>query len=187
MTSDKKVIEIHGVLQKPLEIGSSAFILEDNGIRRTSTVLEYKQVSENEIHFETLNTIYHLRLKQNKSLCGVILKHMIQTAEKSNLQNEGRKFVLVTKLKSTGSYTAAVMVRHVPFAVMLKTVLWSTPVMHTLMEWKSIIIRISKWLFNILMKTSEEYLILSVCGCSKEEHSKTEMKSKAFLRTVRFA
>lgn len=71
MTSDKKVIEIHGVLQKPLEIGSSAFILEDNGIRRTSTVLEYKQVSENEIHFETLNTIYHLRLKQNKSLCGV--------------------------------------------------------------------------------------------------------------------
>lgn len=69
------------------------FILEDNGIRRTSTVLEYKQVSENEIRFETLNTIYHLRLKQNKSLCGVILKHMIQTAEKSNLQNEGRKFV----------------------------------------------------------------------------------------------
>ena len=48
MTSDKKVIEIHGVLQKPLEIGSSAFILEDNGIRRTSTVLEYKQVSEND-------------------------------------------------------------------------------------------------------------------------------------------
>ena len=83
MTSDKKVIEIHGVLQKPLEIGSSAFILEDNGIRRTSTILEYKQVSENEIHFETLNTIYHLRLKQNKSLCGVILKHMIKTAEKS--------------------------------------------------------------------------------------------------------
>lgn len=90
MTSDKKVIEIHGVLQKPLKIGSSAFILEDNGIRRTSTVLEYKQVSENEIHFETLNTIYHLQLKQNKTLCGVILKHMIQTAEKSNLQNEGR-------------------------------------------------------------------------------------------------
>ena len=162
MTSDKKVIEIHGVLQKPLEIGSSAFILEDNGIRRTSTVLEYKQVSENEIHFETLNTIYHLRLKQNKTLCKVMLK-------------------------STGSYTVAVMVRHVPFAVMLKTVLWSTPVMHTLMEWKSIIIRISKWLFNTLMKTLEEYLILSVCGCSKEEHSKTEMKSKAFLRTVRFA
>lgn len=72
MTSDKKVIEIHGVLQKPLEIGTAAFILEDNGIRRTSAVLEYKQVSENEIHFETLNTIYHLRLKQNKSLCGVI-------------------------------------------------------------------------------------------------------------------
>lgn len=93
MTSDKKVIEIHGVFQKPLEIGSSAFILENNGIRRTSTVLEYKQVSENEIRFETLNTIYHLRLKQNKSLCGVILKHMIQTAEKSNLQNEGRKFI----------------------------------------------------------------------------------------------
>ena len=77
MTSDKKVIEIHGVLQKPLEIGTAAFILEDNGIRRTSAVLEYKQVSENEIHFETLNTIYHLRLKQNKSLCGVILKHMM--------------------------------------------------------------------------------------------------------------
>ena len=67
MTSDKKVIEIHGVLQKPLEIGSSTFILEDNGIRRTSTVLEYKQVSENEIHFETLNTIYHLRTMSIKS------------------------------------------------------------------------------------------------------------------------
>lgn len=93
MTSNKKVIEIHGVLQKPLEIGSSAFILEDNGIRRTSTVLEYKQVSENEIRFETLNTIYHLRLNQNKRLCGVILKHMIKAVEKSNLQNEGRNML----------------------------------------------------------------------------------------------
>mgnify|MGYP000093448650 CR=1 FL=1 len=89
MTSDKKVIEIHGVLQKPLEIGTAAFILEDNGIRRTSAVLEYKQVSENEIHFETLNTIYHLRLKQNKTLCGVILKHMIQTAKNQICKMKG--------------------------------------------------------------------------------------------------
>ena len=40
MTSDKKVIEIHGVPQKPLEIGTAAFILEDNGIRITSAVIE---------------------------------------------------------------------------------------------------------------------------------------------------
>lgn len=60
----KKSLEITGRLIYPLEIGAVAFISEGDGMRRTSTVLSMENVSQTEVRFETLNTLYLLHLVQ---------------------------------------------------------------------------------------------------------------------------
>lgn len=62
MKSEKKNIEIIGQLLYPIVVGSSAFIHEADGVRRTSTVLSLDRISQTEIQFETRNTNYHLHL-----------------------------------------------------------------------------------------------------------------------------
>lgn len=62
MNPQKKNIEITGRLLFPMVVGSTAFIAEAEGMRRTSTVLCMEQVSAEEIRFETVNTNYRLHL-----------------------------------------------------------------------------------------------------------------------------
>ena len=59
---NKKTLEIKGSPIYPVAVGMSAFISEDGGVRRTSTVLKVKKVSPAEIRFETRNTNYCLHL-----------------------------------------------------------------------------------------------------------------------------
>ena len=64
MDSQKKSLEISGRLLSPLKIGAAAMIAEKDGVRRTSRVLSMKQISEEEIRFETLNTCYLLHITE---------------------------------------------------------------------------------------------------------------------------
>lgn len=56
----KKVIEITGIPLFPIETGAIAIIYNGNNLRKTSTVLDVQKISQTEINFETLNTLYHL-------------------------------------------------------------------------------------------------------------------------------
>lgn len=62
---NKKTMEISGTLLYPVTVGMAAFISEESGMRRTSTVLNVQKLSQAEIQFETRNTFYHLHLTQN--------------------------------------------------------------------------------------------------------------------------
>lgn len=62
MNPQKKNIEITGRLLFPMAVGLNAFIAEEKGMRRTSTVLCMERVSTEEIQFETVNTNYRLHL-----------------------------------------------------------------------------------------------------------------------------
>lgn len=62
MNPQKKNIEITGRLLFPMTVGLNAFISEEKGMRRTSTVLRMERVSAEEIQFETVNTNYRLHL-----------------------------------------------------------------------------------------------------------------------------
>jgi hypothetical protein len=55
---NKKVVFINGTLLLPLKIGARATIFKDDEIIRTSTVEAIKQVTQNNITFETQNSIY---------------------------------------------------------------------------------------------------------------------------------
>lgn len=61
MNPHKKNIELTGSLIYPIEIG------EADGMRMTSTVLRTEKISAQEICFETVNTNYHLHVKQEVS------------------------------------------------------------------------------------------------------------------------
>ena len=64
----KRCVYLHtGSLIYPIEVGEAAFIREADGMRRTSTVLRTKKISAQEICFETVNTNYHLHMKQEVS------------------------------------------------------------------------------------------------------------------------
>lgn len=67
MNPHKKNIELTGSLIYPIEVGEAAFIREADGMRMTSTVLRTKKISAQEICFETVNTNYHLHVKQEVS------------------------------------------------------------------------------------------------------------------------
>ncbi len=62
MNSNKKSIEITGRPIFPITVGTSAFIHEADGTRRTSTVLSLEKNSRTEVQFETCNTNYRLHL-----------------------------------------------------------------------------------------------------------------------------
>ena len=63
MNQQKKTLCIAGSMLLPIEIGEPALIREhDGGYRCTSTVLSMDKVSEDEIKFETQNTLYMLHL-----------------------------------------------------------------------------------------------------------------------------
>lgn len=79
----KKIIEITGEALFPIKVGENAIISEDgSNTRRTSTVINVKEISKNEIHFETRNSIYHLHKQpeKSKSIAGTILLHMLRKA-----------------------------------------------------------------------------------------------------------
>lgn len=61
MMKQKKLIEITGRLVFPIKIGASALIEENEGLRKTSTVLRVKN-SQSEIQFETMYTNYLLHI-----------------------------------------------------------------------------------------------------------------------------
>ena len=67
MNPQKKNIELTGSLIYPIEVGEAAFIREADGMRMTSTVLRTEKISAQGICFETVNTNYHLHVKQEVS------------------------------------------------------------------------------------------------------------------------
>ena len=66
MNYTKKMLEITGCLIYPITVGESAFIHEEEGIRRTSTVLSMEKISQSDVRFETRNTRYLLHLPSGK-------------------------------------------------------------------------------------------------------------------------
>lgn len=66
MDHKKKSLEINGRPIFPIEAGTSAFISEPDGMRRTSTVLRVEKISSGEIFFETRNTLYRLHLEKQE-------------------------------------------------------------------------------------------------------------------------
>ena len=63
MDHQKKNLEITGWPIFPVVIGDVAYICEADTLRRTSTVLHLEQISDQEIRFETKNTIYLLHCR----------------------------------------------------------------------------------------------------------------------------
>jgi len=53
---------ITGTLLYPIVIGEPAFIYQDSGLTRTTTVTTVSKISTTEIRFETRNTKYVLQL-----------------------------------------------------------------------------------------------------------------------------
>ena len=60
---NKKTIQICGAVLEPLAVGKPAYIRESDGsYRKTSIIQNMESVSVDEIHFETKNSLYELRL-----------------------------------------------------------------------------------------------------------------------------
>lgn len=55
----KKVIEITGIPIFPIETGAIAIIYDGDNVRKTSVVMDVQKISQTEMNFETLNTLYH--------------------------------------------------------------------------------------------------------------------------------
>lgn len=55
----KKVIEITGIPLFPIETGAIAIIYDGDIVRKTSVVVGVQKISQTEMNFETLNTLYH--------------------------------------------------------------------------------------------------------------------------------
>lgn len=55
----KKVIEITGIPLFPIETGAIAIIYDGDNVRKTSVVMDVQKISQTEMNFETLNTLYH--------------------------------------------------------------------------------------------------------------------------------
>lgn len=76
----KKDIQITGSPLYPIVKGSSAMITKnDGGTTRTSRVVKVIKVSDTDIQFETLNSVYHLHIKDSP-LSGMMVKqtfHML--------------------------------------------------------------------------------------------------------------
>lgn len=62
MTNMKISKIITGTLLYPIVIGEPAFIYQDSGLTRTTTVTTVSKISTTEIRFETRNTKYVLQL-----------------------------------------------------------------------------------------------------------------------------
>lgn len=58
----KKSATLEGLLMHPLFVGACALILHAGKIIRTSSVVAIHDASADQIRFETLNTLYTLRL-----------------------------------------------------------------------------------------------------------------------------
>lgn len=71
MDNTKKMLEITGSLVYPITVGESAFIHEEEGIRRTSTVLSMEKMSPSEVFFETRNTKYLLHMSSGMEVSAV--------------------------------------------------------------------------------------------------------------------
>lgn len=79
----KPVIEITGKAVYPIAVNQPALISESGGhTRRTSTVISVDVISDSETHFETKNSIYHLRAKPQEPLAAVMLKKMFEMRER---------------------------------------------------------------------------------------------------------
>lgn len=63
----KKNLEIVGQPMYPITVGHFAWIRESDGVRRTSPVVSLERISQSEVHFETVNTLYHLRIADASS------------------------------------------------------------------------------------------------------------------------
>lgn len=59
-TNEKAVRVLSGALMRPLAIGSSAVIVHQGKLTRTSRIVAIHRCSAEEVWFETLNTKYHL-------------------------------------------------------------------------------------------------------------------------------
>lgn len=63
MNATKKKAEVTGRLLYPLVIGMSAYIKEEDGILKTSRVVQVDNVTAAQASFETLNTNYCMHFK----------------------------------------------------------------------------------------------------------------------------
>mgnify|MGYP001093739345 CR=1 FL=1 len=59
-TEIKTAKTLHGVLMRPLAVGTKAVIVHGGQITLTSRVVAIHSRTEDEIHFETQNSEYHL-------------------------------------------------------------------------------------------------------------------------------
>lgn len=56
----KKTTIMEGVLMSPLALGRRALVFTQGRLMRTSTVVAIHDISDEQIHFETMNTNYTL-------------------------------------------------------------------------------------------------------------------------------
>lgn len=63
MKSKKKEIYLDGSLLRPLSIGQGALLQSGGKVYHTSRVLAIHEQNEECIHFETLNSEYHLSMR----------------------------------------------------------------------------------------------------------------------------
>ena len=59
---EKKKIMLCGTLLFPITIGEPAVFAAEGNLYRTSTVVALHEQTEDTIHFETINTHYHLSM-----------------------------------------------------------------------------------------------------------------------------
>lgn len=64
--NNKRCIEITGQPLYPIAVGQLAWIQEQDGIRRTTSVERVEPISQSEMRFETRNTVYLLRVPANR-------------------------------------------------------------------------------------------------------------------------
>ena len=77
--TDKKEITITGSAVIPITVGEVAFIAESDGsTRRTSVVVSIESNSDEEVRFETQNSIYTLRKTKGKPTAGIMIKKMFE-------------------------------------------------------------------------------------------------------------
>lgn len=63
MKKEKKELTLCGKLMSPIKVGKIALIASGGQIYHTSRVVALHELDEDHVHFETLNTHYHLSMR----------------------------------------------------------------------------------------------------------------------------
>ncbi len=63
MKKEKRELLLTGKLMRPITVGKSALFAADGQIYHTSRVVALHEQDKEHVHFETLNTHYHLSMR----------------------------------------------------------------------------------------------------------------------------